>query len=134
VIFTQQDSLSPGIFNIWGYGDTLYAITSPGLWKESLTTGEGYYIGNNEMFYWYMGRGMDGNHPNDFVTVNIRGRFAHYNGESWHFNHDVVEHFNFSDSIVFGVDFKDDTIVIYGIIYGMGINYPAFIAKGTRNY
>ncbi|MFB0516691.1 MAG: hypothetical protein ACETWG_08805, partial [Candidatus Neomarinimicrobiota bacterium] len=75
-----------GIYNTtWAYGDTLY-LGCASLWKESISTGEGY-LTKLEALDWdlYYGIGfLDGNHCNDVFAFRVQGlAMTHYNGVNW---------------------------------------------------
>ena len=102
-----------------------------GLWKESINTGQGYFSAPYSIFINFTGSGLEGNHPNDIITVNWQGQYAHYNGEEWSHHTELAEYFGLGNINCIGMAFKDDTVILYGIMF-MSIDYPVFVAKGTR--
>ncbi|MCF7802483.1 MAG: hypothetical protein K9N34_10770, partial [Candidatus Marinimicrobia bacterium] len=82
-IDTTFDSL--GFIN-WGcaIGDTLYLSTEKGVWKESLSTGEGVLIPDRvlDVGNWALGR-IRATSYNDILLQVSGGTYRHWNGTSW---------------------------------------------------
>lgn len=83
----EPDELNGWIYNVWAYGDTVYVSAAyEGVWRESITTGEGSYMPLDSLEYELAlntkGRGIAGNNPNDIFTVSVWGKYAHFNGST----------------------------------------------------
>jgi len=131
-----EGEISGTIYNAWAYGDTLYMISGwYGLWKESITTGEGYYDGSiDDIDPWIYvhGKSLVGNHYNDIFTVSWQGYYGHWNGVDWYHGTEIREYFDAMGVSISckGLHVKDDIIIAYGDANG---GQFAWVAKGTRN-
>jgi len=71
--------------SVWAYEDTVY-ISCAGLYKESISTGEGVLVPLEDM-RWELGWGtgnVRGTHYNDIVVTTLFGsEVSHYNGKDW---------------------------------------------------
>jgi|GEM_PF-2462590 len=111
--------------SIYTFGDTLYILSTYGIYKESITTGEGDYIDINSDNFPPMGinsfkRKIRGSHYNDLVVLTgiyEDGKWSHYNGEDWQLftidNLDLPEN---SSVYVNAFDYKDGLMVQVGMI------------------
>jgi len=82
-----QDYTRPSAIYLstWAYDDTMY-LGCASLWKESISTGEGYLM-RLEQMDWNLMYGVGtitGNHCNDiFAFMAVGLGMTHYNGVSW---------------------------------------------------
>ncbi len=112
---------------VWAYGDTLYLGGWIGLWKESISTGEGYWTTFEE---YNIGLGQNpikeirGQGYNDIVILGYWGEILHYNGKDWKL---VYPNQNWN-LIMDSVDFKDDLMVFVGST----MSSQAVIIRGWR--
>ena len=123
----DEDALSGYITSVWAFNDTLYLAGSAGLWKESLSTGEGILL-NNENIINSIGLGpsIRGNHYNDIIIMNYYGTYSHFNGQTWDYNT------QFSDDYLllqYHLDYKNDNFYFGGFLSP----YYGYIIKGSRN-
>ncbi|NQU67857.1 MAG: hypothetical protein HQ510_07955 [Candidatus Marinimicrobia bacterium] len=133
----QEDSVLSGrMYKVWAFDDTLYVSAAlRGVWRESISTGEGSYFPLDSLSYinagWSRGRGLDGNNYNDIYTVSQIAKYAHFNGSSWYFGNEVYDYFMATDYYHFcgGMAVKDDTIILYGDI---NLGAHVWVARGTR--
>ena len=131
----NPNELSSFMRCLWAYEDTLYVSTGwYGIWKESISTGEGYYAAADSGFYdphLIISEGLRGNHYNDIYTVSWHGKYGHYNGEDWFYGLDVYNHLD-SISTSFkckGLDVKGNTVILYGHLNSWE---KAWVARGSR--
>ncbi|MFH1667738.1 MAG: dockerin type I repeat-containing protein [Candidatus Komeilibacteria bacterium] len=135
-VWPIEGEVSGTIYNGWAYGDTLYLMSAwYGLWRESITTGEGYYddmdvVDNQVQFF--KGRGLTGNHPNDIYSASWQCKFAHWNGEFWYHGYEVYDYFQEQNvlALCYGMDVRGDTIVLFGDV---NLGQYGWVARGTRN-
>ena len=133
----QEDGTLGGrVYNLWAFGDTLYASAAfRGLWRESITTGEGSYFPLDSLSSinagWSRGRGLTGNNPHDIFTVSQIAKYAHYNGSTWYFGNEVYDYFISTNyyHLCSGMAVKDNTIILYG---NLNLGGYVWIARGTR--
>lgn len=106
----------------WAYGDTLY-LGCASLWKESISTGEGYLMQASHMDWnllWGVGS-ITGNHCNDiFAFMAVGLGITHYNGETWQNDTDLQALDPNRDFQVRAVDVKENVVFIAGTDYATG--------------
>jgi len=132
----EDDELGGYIYNVWAYGDTVYVSAAlNGLWRESISTGEGSYFPLDSLSSinagWSRGKGLLGNNSHDIFTVSQIAKYAHYNGSSWYFGNEVYDYFISTEyyHLCSGMAVKDNTIILYG---NLNLGGYTWIAKGTR--
>ncbi len=81
----DTDTLDGQVASVWAYGDTVYFCCSTGIWKESISTGEGKLVPSLEISEdgYYSYKGIRGNNYNDIMVVGLNDHRFHYNGKSW---------------------------------------------------
>ncbi len=68
--------------SVWAHMDTVYIRCGTVLWKESITTGDGY--GEDRVIYPAGGTNrLRGIHYNDIIDVGYCQKVVHYNGDNW---------------------------------------------------
>ena len=118
------------IYRLSAWEDTLYVIAESGLWKSSIESGKGILLSQAEIQYRYVGpAGLVSNSYSDIFLVGWEGTITHFNGESWHRMSDVYDQWANYYLEIYGVDFKDDTIVCVGAI---GTGTAALMIRGFR--
>ena len=130
-----ENELCGWMFNVWAYGDSLYVSTANfGVWKESISTGVGYFCDQPSEQVNYTGKGIHGNHYNDILTTSALAKYAHYNGIDWSYKDEVFELLSSIDGVqshyCHGFSFKNDIVVMYGTINS---GSQAWIAVGLRD-
>lgn len=130
---------------LWAYKDTIYAARGGGgVWKESISTGEGFYA---ELYVESESDPHTNPHPrkivglnyNDIIHIGAEAHYYHFNGESWNYSSELynmlVEESGSSHWYNHGGVLGEDLAVICGkTTGGWGESPPgAYIAIGRRN-
>ncbi len=121
----SSDTLNGYATSVWAYGDTVYFTSRNGVWKESISTGEGTLIPSAEIsedgFYPFFG--IRGTGYNDIIVIGQDSRIYHYNGKNWARVGNIIPQAN-----LITLDMIDDTVVIVGHTASI----QALIIQGRR--
>jgi len=124
------DSISSWMFSAWAYGDTVYITCEGGLWKESITTGQGTFLNQSTLGFdeWHLNQ-VRGNGYNDLFLLSGWGQIAHYNGNSWRVILDLTSQFPDPPPFSWRLDVKGDMVTFCGIF---NLSEKALIVRGQR--
>ncbi len=131
-----SESLLPGdgtnflgrIYSVWVNRDTVYVVAKGGIWKESLSTGEGILLSPSELQVTdQVTKRIRGDGYNDIFLADIWGDMIHYNGSTWTLDQTIYTQYPGGQIIIKSMDFIGDVCVAVGY---MGSN--AVIVGGKR--
>ncbi len=111
------------------YGDTAYFASGLSVWKYNFITKSSSVVYEAQNYEGISARAIHVNSPNDLFLCGARSEFIHYNGSSWSSDFSVWGQFDYQGVGTYGMDVKDDIVVIVGKCLGA---LRGLIAIGKR--
>ena len=111
------------------YGDTAYFASAISVFKYNYLTDESDVVYDSNHYESISAKGLYVKSPNDLFMCGSRSEFIHYNGSSWSSDFSVWGQFGYQGVGTYGLDVKDDTVVIVGKCFGA---LRGLIAIGKR--